>query len=111
MFLVLFQGLLDAFADLISGDEQHHCVKHLHANFKSKGYKGEALKYKLWDAARAHTRCSFEHHMQSIKNMKSEAHKYLDDINPSVWSQHAIRTTTKCDMLLNNIADTFNSWI
>jgi hypothetical protein len=29
------------------------CVRHLHANFKSHGYKGKAFKDALWSATRA----------------------------------------------------------
>jgi hypothetical protein len=47
------QGLLDVLEDLMPGLEHRFCVKHLHANFKSKEYKGKAFKDNFWGAARA----------------------------------------------------------
>lgn len=91
--------------------EQRHCVRHLHANFKLHRFKGQAFKDELFGAARACTKGWFDYHMENIKKMNPDAFKYLDEIDPIGWSHHAFRTTTKCDILLNNIAETFNSWI
>jgi len=43
--------------------------------------------------------------------MDALAYKYLDDANPASWSRHAFSTQSKSDMLLNNLAKTFNAWI
>lgn len=43
--------------------------------------------------------------------MSEPAFKYLDEFDPKCWSMHTFGTDSKCDMLLNNITETFNSWI
>jgi len=46
-----------------------------------------------------------------IASMDAGAYKYLNDVDPASWSRHAFSTHSKSDMLLNNLAETFNSWI
>lgn len=49
--------------------------------------------------------------MKLIEGMDACAYKYIDDVNPTSWSRHAFSTQSKSDMLLNNLAETFNAWI
>jgi hypothetical protein len=49
--------------------------------------------------------------MSVIKDMDEEAFKYLDLIDPMMWSRHAFSTANCTDMLLNNIVETFNARI
>jgi hypothetical protein len=49
--------------------------------------------------------------MKVIESMDALAYKYLDDVNLASWSRHAFSAQSKSDMLLNNLADTFNAWI
>ena len=37
------------------GGDHRFCVRHLYANYRDSGYKGLALKDKLWAAAIAYT--------------------------------------------------------
>ena len=39
------------------------CVRHIYANFRDSGYRGKALKDKLWGAASAYTKFEFDAHM------------------------------------------------
>jgi len=43
--------------------------------------------------------------------MSEEAFDYLEKIDPRSWSRHAFGTSAKTDMISNNIAESFNSWI
>jgi hypothetical protein len=72
-------------------DHEHRfCVRHLHANFKGKGFKGKALKDALWAVARAPNEAHFKSYMEVIKGMHVEAFDYLDKIDPTLWSRHAL---------------------
>lgn len=105
------QGLGDAVEYLLPYAEHRFCVRHLHANFKAKGYKGKAFKDELWAAARASNPTVFDKHMTTIKSMDAGAYTYLSGINPASWSRHAFGTHSKSDMLVNNLAESFNAWI
>jgi len=105
------QGLLNALDDLMPGIEHRFCVRHLHANFKAKGFKGKEFKDALWGAARAPNEIQFKHYLSVIRGMHGEASDYIDKIDPKLWARHAFRTTSCSDILLNNIAESFNAWI
>jgi hypothetical protein len=86
---IVMQGLGDAVEYLLPYAEHRFCVRHLHANFKAKGYKGKAFKDELWAAARASNPTVFDKHMTTIKSMDAGAYTYLSGINPASWSRHA----------------------
>ncbi|XP_059450921.1 uncharacterized protein LOC132181698 [Corylus avellana] len=91
--------------------EHRFCVRHLHANLKVKGYTRKAMKDQLWGAARAANVYAFDHHMQNILSMDKGAHEYLSGVPKASWSRHAFSCQTKSDMLLSNLAESFNAWI
>jgi len=70
-----------------------------------------ALKEKLWTAASAYTEGEFLRVMDELKKMKSNAHEYLNKIDPSTWSRAWFATDSKCDLLRNNICECFNLYI
>ena len=65
----------------------------------------------LWGAAWAANVYAFDHHMQNILAMNKRAHAYLSDVPKALWSRHAFNCHIKCDMLLNNLVESFNAWI
>lgn len=80
-------------------------------NFKSNVLKGKAFKEELYAAARSTTQERFDHHMNVIKGMDKDAFNYLERLSPNCWLRHAFDTECKSDMISNNIAESFNSWI
>jgi hypothetical protein len=103
--------LLDALKGLMPGLEHRFCVRYLHANFKGKGFKGKEFKDGLWGETRAQNEIQFKYYLFVIKDMHGEASDYIDKIDQKMWSRHAFRTTSCSDILLNNIAESFNAWI
>lgn len=49
--------------------------------------------------------------MDRIKAMYVEAYDYLMKDNPTSWSRHRFNPTLKCDILLNNMCESFNAWV
>jgi transposase-like protein len=111
IYLSLLQGLMDTFDTVYPGVEHRFCIRHLHVNCKKKGWKGRAFKDELSGAARATNESDFKRHLNVIKGMSQEAFDYLEKIDPESWSRHAFGTNAKTDMISNNIAESFNSWI
>ena len=85
------------------------CVKHLHSNWSSAGFKGTTLRNALWAAAKASTPAQFVTKMNDIVEIDLEAGKWLDEKPACEWSRSHFQTSTKCDMLVNNICESFNS--
>ncbi|KAB1221325.1 hypothetical protein CJ030_MR2G005630 [Morella rubra] len=48
--------------------------------------------------------------MKRLKAMSEAAWKYLDDVDPKLWSRHAFGWACKSDMVFNKLAECFNSW-
>lgn len=49
--------------------------------------------------------------MKEMKKMSPDAHKWLEGKPPSHWSKSHFSTQSKCDMLLNNLCESFNKFI
>ncbi|XP_034229448.1 uncharacterized protein LOC117638427 [Prunus dulcis] len=103
-------GLNRAF-DIVVPQAQHRwCVRHMYGNFKDK-FKGEGLKDLLWSATRATNRYEFQVEMNKLKDMNGAAYDWLMSKDLDKWARHRFSTAPKCDMLLNNLCETFNSYI
>jgi len=43
--------------------------------------------------------------------MDQRAYNYLKKVDPKMRSRHAFKTSSSSDILLNNIAESFNAWV
>ena len=103
---------MDALIDIVPNAEHGNCVRHLYTNFKTNGkHIGKALKVFLWKAARSTTIKEFEDAMEEMKELFVNAHKWLEGKDQAQWSKSHFSTVPKCDMLLNNLCESFNNYI
>ena len=65
----------------------------------------------MWGAAQAANIHAFNDHMQKILAIDKGAHAYQCDVPNASWSKYAFSYHMKCDMLLNNLTESFNTWI
>ncbi|KAK9911248.1 hypothetical protein M0R45_035169 [Rubus argutus] len=70
--------------------------------------KCKALKDKLWECVRATTVQEFGRKMDEM-NLSKEAFDWLAQKPPGQWSKSHFNTIPICDMLLNNICESFNA--
>ncbi|KAL0289986.1 UNVERIFIED_CONTAM: hypothetical protein Scaly_2687000 [Sesamum calycinum] len=63
------KGLLPAFDKVLPGVENRFCVRHLHGNMKTAGFKGLGYKKALWFAAKTTTVSQFQKAMQDIADL------------------------------------------
>ena len=104
------KGLQNAVDKIFIGSDGRFCVRHMHGNFK-KDFPGLLLKQMLWAAARATTPAVFERKMKDLKDVNERAYNWLAAKNPSEWSKSHFKESVKCDMLLNNVCESFNGAI
>jgi len=71
----------------------------------------KSFKDDLFGAAKATIESNFKQHLNVIKGMSEEDFDYLEKIDLRSWSRHAFGTNFKTDIISNNIAEFFNSWI
>ena len=69
------------------------------------------LRIRFGGAAQATNVYAFDHHIQKIYEMDKGAHTYLSVVAKQSWSRNAFNCQTKSDILLNNLAKSFNAWI
>ena len=104
------KGLLIALIDVVPDAYNKFCVKHLFANFK-KNHKGKELKDLMWGATKSLTTATFEIYMKQMKIVSKEACDELRGRFLLQWAKHVFPYYPKCNMLLNNLCETFNSKI
>lgn len=88
-FYFRMHGLLDTFEHLLPLHEHIYYLKHLHANVKSYGWKGQAIKKVLFACAKSCTEEEFISNMEEMRKLCLDAHHYLDRLEPCCWSRHA----------------------
>jgi len=104
------QGLLPAIVELLPQVDHRYCVRHLYNNFR-KQYPGKKLKELMWRAAKATYPNAWMDAMKEIKAINPEAFKYLIKIPVRHWSRSYFKPDNKCDTLVNNMSESFNSVI
>jgi hypothetical protein len=65
----------------------------------------------LWNAASSYTETEFQYAMEEMKKVSEPAYNYLAKIDPSSWCKGWFNTMVKSDLVHNNCAECFNSWI
>ncbi|VVA24686.1 PREDICTED: LOC18777017 isoform, partial [Prunus dulcis] len=104
------KGLIPAMQTVLPNIEHRMCVRHLYNNFNGQ-HTGLALKHLLWVAARATTLPWWEAEMDNLKKEDADAWGWLIERPVKNWSRSHFATHYKCDLLLNNLCESFNAAI
>ncbi|XP_031127501.1 uncharacterized protein LOC116029591 [Ipomoea triloba] len=105
------KGPIPAFDSVMPGVRPRFCVRHLLSNMRVVGFTSNPVKDSLWKAARACTMNSFKAALQELRNVDEGAFAWLANKHPSKWSRSHFTGTPHCDILVNNISESFNSMI
>ncbi|KAL2228373.1 UNVERIFIED_CONTAM: hypothetical protein Sindi_1817000, partial [Sesamum indicum] len=89
----------------------------MYENFKVK-FKSVELKEYFWRAASTANRREFEGFMKKIEELDPKikvdvetASEWLRKINPQHWARSHFPVHSKCDILVNNLCESFNNYI
>ncbi|KAL2244088.1 UNVERIFIED_CONTAM: hypothetical protein Sindi_0526800 [Sesamum indicum] len=111
------KGLVEALKDLVPDAEHRFCLRHMYENFKVK-FKSVELKEYFWRAASTANRREFEGFMKKIEELDPKikvdvetASEWLRKINPQHWARSHFPVHSKCDILVNNLCESFNNYI
>nr|KYP63698.1 hypothetical protein KK1_018277 [Cajanus cajan] len=104
-------GLIPTFEDMLDGVEHRFCLRHLYCNFKKKFGGGTLLRDLMMGAAKATFVEAWDEKMQQIKKINSKAYDWLNAVPPQAWCKHAFSFYPKCNVLMNNLSEAFNSTI
>ncbi|XP_024171535.1 uncharacterized protein LOC112177478 [Rosa chinensis] len=103
------KGLVDVVKDLFPNSDHRHCARYLYNNFKGDGHTGSELKELFWAASRSTTMNYFMKNMDIIHSKSTSAWNWLKDRPAEHWSRSHFKDIHKCDILLNNHCESFNS--
>lgn len=80
-----------------AGEENRFCLRHLYQNFKNFFGGGTLLRDLMMGAAKA---------------TYVQAHDWvMTTVDKNAWCKHAFSRYPKCDLLMNNLSEAFNSTI
>jgi hypothetical protein len=96
---------------MLPGTEHRFCVRHLYANFKKKFGGGTLLRDLMMGAAKATYYEAWEDKMEQIKQEKKAAYDWLIAIPTKQWCKHAFPFYSRCDVIMNNLSESFNATI
>jgi hypothetical protein len=105
------KGLLIAVNQIFPECEHRFCLRHIYDNFQLAGFRGSDLKKIVDAAAYAFTNSNHMIAMNKLKEESIDAWKWLSRIPTKHWARHAMDTTCKTDLVVNNISEVFNSFI
>ncbi|XP_024198731.1 uncharacterized protein LOC112202062 [Rosa chinensis] len=106
------KGLIPAFEEVVPLAKIKFCVRYMWTNF-TKLFPGKLLKDQMWRCAKSTTLPYFGKAMEEMKALDNEAYKWMThkDRTPRHWCRTHFDTWSKCDIMINNLCESFNSFI
>lgn len=95
----------------MGGVEHRFCLRHLYANFKKKFGGGVVIRNLMMAAAKATYHQLWTEKMMELQALHPEAYTWLMQIPTRAWCKHAFTFYPKCDVLMNNLSESFNATI
>lgn len=90
--------------------EHRQCARHIYSNWRKK-HKGRVLQKQFWKCVKATSSGEFETHLASLKSMSEESLVDFEKRNTETFCKSKFQTHSCCDVVDNNMAETFNSFI
>ncbi|KAM0842294.1 hypothetical protein ACQ4PT_058448 [Festuca glaucescens] len=105
------KGLINAVQKVFPDAEHRFCVRHIIQNFQRAGHRGETLKNDIWAIARSTSVPKWHRSMEKLNVDSETAYAWIEELAPNTWVKAFFSDFPKCDMLLNNHSEVFNSYI
>lgn len=111
------KGLVETFQELLPTADHRYCLRHMYSNFKLQ-FPGTLMKELFWRAASTYNVNAFHYWMKKIEeadpkltpNQKTAA-DWLRKTDARLWARSHFSTNSKCDVVVNNFTESFNSYI
>ncbi|XP_058783990.1 uncharacterized protein LOC131658743 [Vicia villosa] len=105
------KGLVAVFDEMFERIEHRFCLRHLYANFKKNFGGGTLIRDLMMGAAKSTYHQAWMQKMNELKNVDFNAWTWLMAVPTKSWCKHAFSFYPKCDVLMNNISESFNATI
>ncbi|XP_074283862.1 uncharacterized protein LOC141608405 [Silene latifolia] len=104
------QSIISMVAEEFPWAEHRRCLRHIFANWH-KSYKGDGMKMMFWNCAHAYNQADFDEALAAMKEVDPRAADAFIRCNPTLFCRAFISTRTINNVIVNNMAETFNAWI
>lgn len=99
------------FEEMFERIKHRLCLRHLYVNFKKKFDEVTLIRYLMMGASKATYYQGWHEKMQELKMLDTNAWQWLMNAPTKTWCKHAFNFYPKCDVLMNNISESFNATI
>ncbi|KAK6786675.1 hypothetical protein RDI58_015200 [Solanum bulbocastanum] len=104
------KGLDSAVDGLLPNVERRMCARHIWANWQ-KIWRGEARRKAFWRCSKASFEVKLSDQFAYLGQLGDNICESLLKYNKEYWCRAFFSERTKCDVVENNMCETFNSWI
>nr|XP_016436343.1 PREDICTED: uncharacterized protein LOC107762494 [Nicotiana tabacum] len=105
------KGLVSIISELLPNAEHRMCARHIWSNW-AKIWRGEERRMQFWKCAKSSYEIKFKEEIANMAKLgKKEICEDLLAYNKECWCRAYFSTCSKCDIVENNMCETFNSWI
>ncbi|XP_074295497.1 uncharacterized protein LOC141623303 [Silene latifolia] len=104
------KGLIGAIESLWPEAEHRNCARHIYSNW-SKNHKGKVLEKQFWKCVKATSKGDYECELAQLKGISKQAYDDFIRRSPEHFCKSFFKTHSCCDVVDNNMAETFNSFI
>ncbi|KAG5589577.1 hypothetical protein H5410_040091 [Solanum commersonii] len=104
-------GLVAAIMELLPDCEQRMCARHIWSNWQ-KNWRGEERRKQFWRCAKSSFEVKFQDEMDKLDKLGNK--KICGDLlhyDKKTWCKAYFKEHAKCDVVENNMCETFNFWI
>ncbi|XP_058769018.1 uncharacterized protein LOC131642868 [Vicia villosa] len=105
------KGLVAVFEEMFERIEHIVCLRNLYANLKKKIGGGALIRDLMMEAAKSTYYQGWLQKMNELKLVDPNAWTWLMGVPPKAWCKYAFSFYPKCDVLMNNISESFNATI
>lgn len=104
-------GLVKVLEEEYPRYEHRFCLRHLYAKFKNKFRGGTLFRDLMMATTNATYYEAHEAKMIQVKEVSLNAFEWLNVVPKNKWCKHAFPFYSKCDVLMNNLSESFNATI
>ncbi|KAI3470191.1 hypothetical protein Pfo_026854 [Paulownia fortunei] len=103
------KGLIQAIEEMFPNLDHKFYIRHVHSNFEKGSFRSQAFNSALWNTCRATTRNEFRRRIKKMRDLDESTAEWFNDKLPQHWNRSHFTNYCKCDVLLNNRCESFNS--
>ena len=103
-------AIINVVANVLPHVEYRHYDKHIFSNWR-KSFKGDEMKLMFWKATKTYNIVYYNEVMDELEKLNLAATVGFRGSNPKVLCMEFMKTHTKADVIMSNLAKTFNGYI